>query len=457
MDATATALTSSFRAGFGGTIRTSDDAGYEEARRVWNGTADERPAVIAECADVDDVVAALTIARTSGAPIALRGGGHSIPGYSTCSDGVVIDMSSMRAVTVDPSTRTAIAEPGARWADFDAATAAHGLASTGGLISSTGVAGLTLGGGIGWLQRKYGLACDNLRAAQVVTADGDVIEADDSLLWGLRGGGGNFGVVTRFTFDVHPVATIVGGLALFPFARGEEVFRAVRAWAPATADDLALLVAVITAPPEPFVPPALVGQKVIAVLGCWCGDVAEGERAIAPLRELAPAVDLFGPMPYPALQSMLDAGAPAGLRNYFRGGYVSDLTDDVIAVALEHGARMASPMHQLHFHQMGGAVSRYGQQTSSFSGREAGYTYNVIGTWIDPAEDGTHTGWARDTSGALAPLSLAGTYVNFSPEGGTQGAAAAYGVDIYERLARLKRQYDPHNLFRRNQNVLPAL
>lgn len=447
-------LAASFRAGFGGPVTTPGDPGYDAARAVWNGIIDLRPTLIAHCRNTTDVVAAVNLSRTAGVPLAVRAGSHSVAGFSACEDGVVVDLTGLRGVTVDVERQLAIVEPGATWADFDAATGAHGLASTGGLVSSTGVAGLTLGGGIGWLQRKHGLACDNLRSAQVVTADGEVLDADEELLWGLRGGGGNFGVVTRFVFDLHPVSTVLGGLLMFPFERGEEVLRAFRDWAVDAPDEAALLAAINCAPPEPFVPPELVGQRVVALVGCWCGDPAAGEAALAPLRALGPAVDLFGPMPYPALQGMLDGGAPYGLRNYFRGGFVADLSDELIASALEHGARMASPMSQIHFHQMGGAVGRVGTAMSSFSGRAAGYTYNLLGTWSDPSEDATHIAAIRAASAALAPLSLGGSYVNF--DSADQRAHAAYGAQIYDRLARLKREYDPTNLFRRNQNVEPA-
>jgi hypothetical protein len=449
-------LAASIGAGFGGTIFTPGNAGYDEARIVWNGTVATRPAVIARCHTTADIVAAVNLTRTARVPLAVRAGGHSIAGHSSCDGGVVIDLTAMRGVKVDPDARTAVAGPGATWADFDAAAAEHGLASTGGLISTTGVAGLTLGGGIGWLQRRYGLACDNLRAARIVTADGDLVDADEALMWGLRGGGGNFGIVARFVFDLHPVSTIVGGLLLFPFERGEEVLRAFREWAVGAPDEASILVAINSAPPEPFVPADLVGQKVVALVGCWCGNLADGAVALGPLRELRPVVDLFGPMPYPALQGMLDGGAPYGLRNYFRSGYIADLTDDVITTALDHAAQMSSPMSQVHFHHMGGAVARFDTSTSSFSGRAAGYTYNLIGTWTDPAEDDVHIASVRAQSEALAPLSLPGRYVNFASEGAADGVRAAYGDEIYDRLARLKREYDPHNLFRRNQNVRPA-
>jgi FAD/FMN-containing dehydrogenase len=435
-------LAASFDAGFGGITTTPADPAYSVARAVWNGAIDARPALIARCRSTVDVVAAVNLTRAAGVPLAVRAGGHSVAGFSACDDGVVIDLTGLRGVIVDVERRLAIVEPGATWADFDAATGAHGFASTGGLVSSTGVAGLTLGGGIGWLQRKYGLACDNLRSAQVVTADGDVIEADEELLWGLRGGGGNFGIVTRFVFDLHPVATVLGGLLMFPFDRAEEVLRAFREWAVEAPDEAALLAAINCAPPEPFVPTELVGKRVVALVGCWCGDVATGAAVLGPLRALRPAVDLFGPMPYPALQGMLDGGAPHGLRNYFRGGFVADLTDEVISVALEHGDRMPSPMSQI------------GTTMSSFSGRAAGYTYNLIGTWTDPSEDATHTAAVRAASGALFPLSLGSSYVNFDSD--DERVRAAYGAQIYDRLARLKRQYDPENLFSRNQNVKPA-
>jgi hypothetical protein len=456
MTTTSDSLASAFRT-FSGTAITPDDAGYERARVVWNGTVTTRPALIARCHTPADIVAAITLTREAGVPLAVRAGSHSVAGLSSCEGGVVIDLTPMRGVRVDPERRVAVVEAGATWADFDAATAAHGLASTGGLISTTGVAGLTLGGGIGWLQRKYGLACDNLRAAQVATADGELVEADEALLWGLRGGGGNFGVVTRFEFGLHPVSMILGGLMLFPFQQGAEVLRGFREWAADAPEEASLLAAINTAPPEPFVPAELVGQKVVAIVGCWCGAVEDGQAALAPLRALGPAVDLFGPMPYPALQGMLDASAPYGLRNYFRNGFVADLSDEIIGVALERGAALSSPMSQIHFHQMGGAVARFGTDTSSFSGRDAGFTYNLIGTWTEPTEDALHMAEIREVAAALQPLSMPNRYVNFDAEQDAEAVRTAYGDDIYARLARLKRQYDPGNLFRRNQNIRPAM
>jgi FAD/FMN-containing dehydrogenase len=453
-------LVRSFPATFAGTLITPEDERYDAARAIWNGTVDARPALIAQCRSTDDILAAVNLARTAGWPLSVRAGGHSVAGFSVCDDGVVIDLSLMRGVTINADAATASVEPGATWADFDKATSVHGLASTGGLISTTGVAGLTLGGGIGWLQRKYGLSCDNLIAADVVTAAGEVVRASATerpeLLWGLRGGGGNFGVVTKFVFALHEVSTVLGGLMLFPLDRGKPVLKAFRDWAADLPDEASMLAAILTAPPEAFVPPQLAGQKVVAILGCWCGDLDAGTAALEPLRRLVPSADVFGPMPYTALQGMLDGGAQYGLRNYFRGGYVADLEDEVIEVALEHGARMPSPMSQIHFHQMGGAVGRVAPDATAFSGRAAGYTYNLISTWTDPHEDASHIAANRELAAALAPLSAGGAYVNFLSDSGGDRAQRAYGAALYDRLTRLKREYDPSNLFSRNQNIRPA-
>jgi FAD/FMN-containing dehydrogenase len=453
-------IVAAFASSFAGTAVTPADTGYDEARAVWNGCIDSRPALIARCHTREDIVTAVTLTREAGLPLAVRGGGHSVAGLSSCDGGVVVDLSSMRRVSVDAERRRATVEPGATWADLDASTAAHGLATTGGLVSTTGVAGLTLGGGIGWLQRKYGLSCDNLVAADVVTADGEVVSVSETegsdLLWGLRGGGGNFGIVVRFEFALHPVSMILGGLLMYPFERGREVLTGFREWAADAPVEASMLAVVMTAPPESFVPAELVGEKVVAILGCWCGEEEAGSAALAPLRALGPVVDAFGPMPYVALQKMLDGGVPKGLRNYFRGGFVADLDDDVIEVALDQGARIPSPMSGIHFHQMGGAVAVGRPGDTAFSGRTAGYTYNVVSTWIDPAEDALHIAANRELSAALAPLSSGGAYVNFVGESAAGQVRSAYGDAIYDRLARLKREYDPSNLFNRNQNIRPA-
>ena len=372
----------------------------------------------------------------------------------------MLDLSLMRDVVVDPDARTARVQAGATWADFDAATQAHGLASTGGLISHTGVAGLTLGGGIGWLMRKFGLAADNLIGADVVTAPGEIVRANSSeqpeLLWGLRGGGGNFGVVTSFEFRLHPVGPVVGGLMGFPLDRGRDVLRRYRAWAAEAPDEFTTIAAVITAPPAPFIPPDLVGQKVVGLAGCWCGEQEAGQAALGPLRDLGPAFDVFGPMPYTALQGMLDEGAPHGIRSYTRSGYLADLSDGAIDAALEHGANMRSPFSQLHLHHMGGAVTRVGEDDTAFGNRRAAYAYNVNTMWMDPSEDAMQEASNREFSSALAPFATGGVYVNFLGNEGEARIRAAYGDAKFQRLAELKRRFDPDNLFKLNQNIPPA-
>jgi FAD/FMN-containing dehydrogenase len=450
-----------FRSGFGGEVVVPGDPTYDEVRAVWNGEFDKRPAVIARCQKTEDIVEAVRFARESGLPLAVRGGGHSLAGLSSCDDGIMPDLSLMREVQVDPTTRTAIVQPGATWADFDAATQAHGLSSTGGLISHTGVAGLTLGGGIGWLMRKYGLAADNLSAAEVVTADGSVVRASNSdepeLLWGLRGGGGNFGVVSSFEFRLHPVGPMVlGGLMAFPLDQGRAVLQTYRTWAAELPDEFTTMAAVITAPPAPFVPAELVGQKVVGIPGAWCGDVDTGMAALAPMRALKPAIDVFGPMPYAALQGMLDEGAPKGIHAYTRSGYAADLSDGLIDAVIEHGAKMTSPFSQFHFHQMGGAVARVGEDDTAFGNRRAAYAYTINAMWLEPDEDGRHEAANRAAFEAFAPYSTGGVYVNFLGNEGGARVRAAYSDAKYERLANLKRTYDPDNLFRLNQNIEPA-
>jgi FAD/FMN-containing dehydrogenase len=450
----------SFKAGFAGIALTPGDEGYDEARALWNGWFDKRPAVVARCRTTQDVVSGVRFARESGLPLAVRSGGHSLAGLSSCDRGIMLDLSPMRDVVVDAPGRTAHVRSGATWADFDAATQAHGLASTGGLISHTGVAGLTLGGGIGWLMRRYGLAADNLTGAEVVTASGDIVRTSSSeepeLIWGLRGGGGNFGVVTSFEFRLHPLGPVVGGLMGFPIERGREVLQRYRTWAADVSDESTTIAAVITAPPAPFVPSDLVGRKIVGLAGCWCGTPEAGEAALGPLRDLRPAFDVFGPMPYVALQGMLDEGAPPGIRSYTRSGYVPDLTDGLIEAVLEHGASMPSPFSQLHLHHMGGAVARVGEDDTAFGNRRAAYAYNVNSMWTDPTADELHETMNREFAAALAPFSTGGVYVNFLGEEGDARIRAAYGDAKYERLARLKRRFDPENLFRLNQNIPPA-
>src|SRR3954468_4953600 len=353
-----------FEAGLSGRLIRPDDWGYDEARAIWNGAHDRRPALIVRCAGVADVMRAVDFARSEDLRIAVRGGGHSIPGFSTVDGGVVIDLSAMRSVHVDPVRRTAIAEGGCTWADFDHETQAFGLAVTGGLVSSTGIAGFTLGGGIGWLMRKGGLACDNLIGADVVTADGRLVHASEDenpeLLWGLRGGGGNFGVVTSLEFSLHPVGpTVLAGGIFYAGERAAEVLRFFRDWTRDMPDEMTALANLTTAPPAPFLPEYIHGKPVVAVLGMYAGDPEAGQAVVQPLKDLGdPVADLIGPIPYVGMQSLIDALWAPGAQNYMASAYMDGLDDEAIAAALEYHAAVPSPQSEMHFQHFGGAVSR---------------------------------------------------------------------------------------------------
>jgi FAD/FMN-containing dehydrogenase len=444
-----------------GEVVTPGDPGYDEARAVWNGMIDRRPALVARCAEAVDVVAAVQFARSQGLEIAVRSGGHSLPGFSTTDGGLLIDLSPMRNVKVDEEAHRAIVEGGATWADIDQATQAFGLAVTGGLVSTTGVGGFTLGGGVGWLTRRYGLASDNLLGADVVTADGSVVRASESenadLLWGLRGGGGNFGVVTSFEFRLFPVGpTILGGPVFYP---GEQVVDVLRAWRDATLampDELTTLVSLGSAPPIPPIPEASHGQPVATVVAAYAGAIADGQAPAAPLRKLGdPIVDLLGEIPYVALQTLVDPGWGPGARNYFTSAFLADLPDAAIEVlAAAHRSR-PSPFNEIHVHQMGGAAARVGADASAFGSRDAPFLLNIIARWLEPAEDEIELGWARGLRDAMRPFATGGTYVNFLGVGDTE-VKQAYDAERFARLVDLKRRWDPTNAFHLNQNIKPS-
>ncbi len=445
---------------FAGSVITANDPEYETARRVWNGMIDKRPTLIARCTNAADVKAALAFARAERLPIAVRGGAHNVAGNATVDGGVVIDLSPMKGIRVDAEKRLAIAEPGLTWGEFDAATQAQGLATTGGLVSTTGIAGFTLGGGIGWLMRKHGLTADNLVAADLVTAEGETVRASEKdnkdLFWALRGGGGNFGIVTQFEYRLHPVPQVIGGLTLYPAGRAGAMLRFFREITDSAPDALTLLFAFISAPPAPFVPEHLRLKPVVAIVLCYTGDLTEGERIVRPIKSFGqPAVDLIGPMPYLALQSMLDAGAPAGMQNYWKASYLAGVSDAAIDVLVEHSGRMHSPLSQVHLHQMGGAVGRVSREATAFAHRDAAFAMNIVGIWPDPAENETHTRWAREFADAIAPHTTGGVYVNFLGNEGEERVHAAYGAKTYERLVDVKTKLDPHNVFRVNQNIKP--
>jgi hypothetical protein len=436
--------------------------GYDEARKVWNGMIDRYPALIARCKDDSDVIQAVNFGRSLNLLVAVRGGGHNVAGFGTCDDGLVIDLSGMKKITVDLKSGTVQAQAGLTWGEFDRATQAHGLATTGGLVSTTGVSGFTLGGGIGWLMRKYGLALDNLLAVKIVTADGTRQSAsateNSDLFWGIRGGGGNFGIVTEFTFQLHPIGpTIFGGAVLYGIDKARQVLRFHRQWTASMPDELTTQVAFLTAPPAPFVPPALVGAPMIAVAMCCAGEAEDGEMLAKPLLELTPPeINLLGPMPYLALQGMFDATAPRGALSYWKTQYLHELDDATIDMLIAQAAKMRSPMSAMHIHHLQGAVSRVPEGGTAFAHRDSPFLVNIIGIWTDPGHTDANVAWARDTWQALQPFSTGAEYLNFlGGDEGKPGLQAAYGDQKYARLVELKQRYDPTNLFRVNQNIPP--
>jgi FAD binding domain/Berberine and berberine like len=438
------------------------DADYDSARAVWNGMHDRHPAAVARCASTSDVLAALRFAVDHELPVAVRGGGHSIPGFSTCDDGMVIDLSPMHGVVVDPAARVAHAQAGATWNAFDHETQAFGLATTGGLISSTGIAGFTLGGGLGHLARPYGLACDNLLAAEMVTVDGGLVRAsaddDAELFWALRGGGGNFGIVTSLTYRLHQVGpTVLGGPIFYPGDTARDLFDLYRAWTPELPAELNSFLVLTTAPPVPFLPESVHGQPVAIAMVCHAGDITDGQRLVAPLREFGPPIaDLLAPMPYTALQSLLDGLWGPGASNYFRGGHLTGMPEDAVDTVLSFTGRRPGPVAEFHLHHMGGTVDDLPADATAYAGRRTPYLFNIITRWDNgPAGGGAHIGWARDLADALEPHT-AGAYVNFIGDTGADRVRAAYPPAIYDRLASVKRRYDPDNIFRLNQNIPPA-
>src|SRR4051794_38179395 len=450
-----------FLQGLSGPLIRPDDAGYDEARAIWNAAHDRRPALIVRCAGVADVMRAVDFARSENLSVSVRGGGHSIPGFSTNDGGMVIDLSAMQAVRVDPERRTAVAQGGATWASFDHETQAFGLAVTGGLVSTTGIAGFTLGGGIGWLMRKVGLACDNLIGADVVTADGRLVHTSEEetpeLLWGLRGGGGNFGIATSLEYRLHPIGPMVlAGLIFFEADRAEEILRFYRDWVRGLPDDTTTLVNMTTAPPAPFLPEEVHGKRIVAVAGVHAGEPEEGGAVMQPLKDLGdPIADLIDVMPYEAMQSVLDGLWERGAYNYFSSSYVDEMDDAAVAAAVERHRATPGPSSEIHLQHFGGAVARVGDDESAFGNRSAQYVLNVIARTPGPEGFEESVAWARGTTDALAPVSRDAAYSNFMGDADDARLRASYGDAKYERLVALKRRYDPTNLFRLNQNIAP--
>jgi FAD/FMN-containing dehydrogenase len=438
--------------GFQGRLIRPDDADYDEARRIWNGMVDKRPALIAQCKGTSDVVAAVNYGREEGLPVAIRGGGHNVSGNALCDDGIVIDLRPMKAVNVDPEKRTASAEGGVLWGEYDAATQKHGLASPGGAISTTGIAGLTLGGGFGWLTRAYGLACDNLISAEVVTADGKVLAAsadeNPDLFWAIRGGGGNFGVVTRFEYRLQEVRELLSGLILYPRDRAPEfmkVFADVTAKAP---DALGSMAAFLCSPE---------GDPVVGVFVVYLGPTDEGERVLAPLRSVGtPLMDDVGLKPYTTVQQTFDPGFPSGMRNYWKSSFLSSVNEDCQKTLIEHANQAPTPQCVIGLeHMMGGAVARVAPEETAFASRGPEYNLLMLGMGTDPGSDDAIRKWARGLHKAIEPFSTGEVYVNYMDNDESDRIGEAYGSTHHARLIEIKRKYDPGNLFRLNQNIAP--
>ncbi|GLX01425.1 FAD-binding oxidoreductase [Microtetraspora sp. NBRC 16547] len=447
--------------GFEGELITPHDAGYDRARRIWNGSIDRRPAFIARCRSTADVAAAVVFARRHGLPIAVRGGGHSIPGYSVVEGGLMIDCSPMKGIELHPEVQRADVDPGVLWREFDTAAQAEGLATPGGEISDTGVAGLTLGGGIGWLSRLYGLAADNLLGVELVTSTGDVVTADDStdpeLMWGLRGGGGNFGIVTRFTFRLHSVAPAWAGMVMYPGALAQDALHAFHEVGERAPRELSLVAALVSAPPAPFVPADAVGKPVVGIAAAYFGPRHIGQELTAPLRSLGrPLIDTFGIMGYADLQRMFDDANVPGRQQYVRSDFLQGLPDEAIAALFHHGTRPSSPLNQVLLRRLGGAIGDRDRGATAFGHRSADYMTMIAATWENPAEDsGLHRRWVGETWNATRPWAD-GTYVNHLGDEGSGRIREAYLPDSWSRLTRLKARMDPDNVFALNQNIPPA-
>ncbi|MGE3271127.1 MAG: FAD-binding oxidoreductase [Chloroflexota bacterium] len=454
------AAVESFQAALRGDLLRPGDTAYDDARRVYNGMIDRRPALIACCADVADVIAAVTFAREHGLAPSVRGGGHNVTGFAVCDGGLVIDLSPMKGIRVDPQARTARAEGGCTWGDLDHATHAFGLAAPGGIVSTTGIAGLTLGGGIGYLTRMAGLSCDNLLSADVVTADGHLLTASadqhPDLFWALRGGGGNFGIVTSFEFRLHPVSTVYAGPILWPLDRAADAMRFYRDYLAQTPGDMNALFVYLKVPPGPPFPEALHNRNMCGVVCCYAGPDDQAEATVRPLLEFGPpAFSFLGRMPYPVLQSLFDDLVPFSLQNYWKADFVNDLSEELIAEHVRYGPGVPTINSGVHIFPVSGVAQRVRNDETAYSYREARFVHVLYAIHPDPADTPKHVAWVRDYWSALHPHSSGGAYVNFLTDEGQERVVQAYREN-YPRLAAIKHQYDPTNLFRMNQNIVPA-
>lgn len=452
-------VTTAFEASIRGRVLRPSNEDYEEARQVWNGMVDRYPAMIVRCAGVADVITSVNFARENDLLLAVKAGGHNVAGNAVCDDGLVIDLSSMGSIRVDPDARIARIEPGVTLGELDQETQAFGLALPAGVVSTTGIAGLTLGGGWGWLSRQYGLTIDHLRSADVVTANGELIHANEAehedLFWAIRGGGGNFGIVTSFEFDLREVGPVVlAGMIIHPFEDAAEVLRFHRDFTTEAPEELCCYAGIQLAPPAPFLPEKVHGEKVVAFLLCYSGDVDEGEDVIGPLREFGdPLADLVEPMPFEVWQGMLDEQFEPGHRNYWKTQLVDPLPEEAIDIVVERADSVPAPM--LVFEHLGGAISRVAPDATAYRHRDAAFSFNLTPRWTDPEEDERYISWAREFHEAIAPYVTDSVAVNFLGQEGAERVSAAYGEN-YDRLVDVKDEYDPGNLFRVNQNIPPS-
>jgi FAD binding domain/Berberine and berberine like len=441
-----------FQSSFRGQVIQPADSGYETARKIWNASIEKHPGIIARCSGVADVVAAVNFARENELLVAVRGGGHNVSGKALCDDGIVIDLSDMKGIHVDAKNHTARVQGGATLGDLDRETHVFGLAVPAGIISKTGIAGLALGGGVGWLVRKYGLTCDNVLSFDIVTADGKprVASANENedLFWALRGGGGNFGVVTSFEFRVHPVSTVLGGLIMYQRDRAVEVLRFYRDFTQSAPEELTAYVALLHTPN---------GVPAVAVIACYCGDVTKGEQVFKSLRNLSsPIVDMIQPMPFPQMQTLLDAAFPDGNYNYWKSTFLREFGDDAIAVLVEHANRATSPLTGVVIEYYGGAASRVGVSETAFAQRRAQYSLLTLAQWVDPGESHHHIEWARSVADSMRSFSSGAYFLNYLGEEGEDAIKAAFGSN-YDRLMAVKKKYDPKNFFCLNQNIKPEV
>ena len=436
-----------------GPLLSDGDAGYDAARTVWNGMIDRRPALIARCAGVADVMAAVRFARAHGLLLAVRGGGHNITGNAVCEGGLMIDLSPMKSVRVDPVKRTVRAEAGLTWGEFNRETQAFGLATTGGVVSTTGIAGLTLGGGLGWLMGKHGLSCDNLLSADIVTADGEFLtasaEQNPDLFWGLRGGGGNFGIVTSFEYQLHPLAPVLAGMVIHPISEAKAVLRFYRDFCRSCPDEMLAAAALMTSPD---------GAPVAVIIAAHIGDLDAGERLMAPLRQFGtPLADTIAPTTYVELNTLFDAAVPyVGVQRYWKSSFLKELGDDVLDIMIARTAKLLSPMSMVLFFHMHGAATRADRDATAFGLRQDQWDYDVISQWTEPAETAQHVQWTREFWNAVGPFATGEVYVNHLDAEEATRIRAAYGGH-YDRLVALKNKYDPTNLFRLNQNIKPTV